>query len=151
MERLQVDAKLWDLSLALSPNDNGPSMEILPQLRKILRSDGARFRDAFDGFVAARRDAGQHIVKRRRVPILYPDSDASEGEEDADESDGEEDEKPENNEGEVELGVEDEREETEEGSSNTKTVSDIDPRTEDDPGSSTEIDSDSDFDSESKS
>jgi len=99
VEKLQVDATLWDLSLALSPNDNGPSSEILPQLRKILRSDDARFRDAFDGFIAVRRNAGQYIVKRRRVPILYLDSEGSEGklEEDRDESDGEEDEKQEDN------------------------------------------------------
>ena len=146
VEKLQVDAALWDLSLALSPNDNGPSMEILPQLRKILRSDGARFRDAFDGFLAARRGAGQHIIKRRRVPMQYLDSEGSEGKEDDDEGggdSGEEDETHEDNEGEVELGIEDERVEAEEGGSNTDTESDIDPGTDDDPGFFTEIDSDS--------
>jgi len=85
VEILQVDAKLQELSLALSPNDNGPPMEILPQLRKILRPSGARFGsrfgDEFDGFIAARRDAGQHIVKGWRLPILYPYSEASEREE----------------------------------------------------------------------
>jgi len=81
VEILRVDAKLWELSLALSPNDNGPSMEILPQLRKILRPGGGRFGDEFDGFIAARRDAGQHIVKGWRLPILYPYSEASEREE----------------------------------------------------------------------
>jgi len=151
VEKLQVDTKLWDLSLALSLNDNRLSLEILPQLHKILQLDGVRFQDVFDGFIAAQWNAGQHIVKHRHVPILYPDSKASEGEEDADESDGEEDEKSENNKGEVELGVEDEREEAKEGSSNMKTKSDIDPGTNNDPGSSTEVDSDSDFDSKSKS
>jgi len=153
VEKLQVDAALWDLSLALSPNDNGPSMEILPQLRKILRLDDARFRDAFDVFIAAWQDAGQRIVKRQRVPILYLDSEGSEGKEDKDEdeSDGEEDEKQEGNEGEVELGVEDEREAAEEGGSNTDTESDTDPRTDNDPGFFTEIDSEPVFDPESKS
>jgi len=139
VEKLQVDATLWDLSLALSPNDNGPSSEILPQLRKILRSDDARFRDAFDGFIAARQDAGQHIVKRRRVPILYLDGKGSGRKED------EEDEKQGDDEGEIELGVGDEGENAQEGGSNVDTGSDIDP------GFFTEIDSDSDFDSESKS
>ena len=74
MNKLQVDGQLWELFRALSPNDNGPSMDILPDLPKIVRPDGARFRDAFDGFIAARRDTGQHIVKRRRVPISYLDS-----------------------------------------------------------------------------
>jgi len=124
VEKLQVDANLWDLSHALSPNDDGPSMEILPELRKILRSGNARFRDAFDGFIAARRDAGQHIVKRRRVPVLYLDREGSEGEDDEDD---------------------DEAESDGEGGSNTDTESDvIDLGIDDDPGFLTEIDSDSD-------
>jgi hypothetical protein len=49
-------------------------MEILPEeLLKILRLGRPRFRATFDGFIAARRDTGQHIVKRRHVPILYLD------------------------------------------------------------------------------
>jgi hypothetical protein len=150
VEKLRVDASLWDLSRALSQNDDGSSREILPELRKILRSGtNPRFRDVFDGFIAARRDAGQRIVKRRRVPILYlgVDSEDSEGEdeegdedEDERESDEEEDEE-EGEEGDVELGVENDRE-TEKGSSNTDTESDFELGSEDDPGSLTEFDSD---------
>jgi hypothetical protein len=154
VKKLRVDAKLWDLSRALSPNDDGPSMKILPELRKILRSDGPRFGATFDEFIAARRDAGQHIVKRRRVPVPYSGDEGSEGDEDEDEdeseSGGEEDEEWEAIEGAVTLGFEDERGEAEEGRFNTDTESDIDYGTGDDPGILTEIDSDSDFDSESK-
>jgi hypothetical protein len=60
-------------------------MDILPDLRKILRPDGARFRDAFDGFIAARRDKGQQIVKRRHDPIRYLDG---KGRREVDEEDG---------------------------------------------------------------
>jgi hypothetical protein len=152
VEKLQVDANLWDLSHALSPNDDGLSMEILPELRKILRSGNARFRDAFDGFIAVRRDAGRHIVKRRRVAILYLDSEDSAGEEDdADEEDshGEEEQEQEGNEGEgdVEPRVEDDRE-AEEGGYNSDSESD---GTDDDPGFLTEIDSDTDSEVDSKS
>ena len=150
VKKLHVDGKLWELSSALSPNDKGSSMEILPELRKILRPYGPRFWTAFDGFIAARRDTGQHIVKRWHVPVPYSDDEGSEGDEDESEIGGE-DEDWEDNEGAVALGFEDERGEAEEGSSNTDTESDIDYGSDDDPGILTEIDSDSAFDSESKS
>jgi hypothetical protein len=139
VEKLQVDANLWDLSHALSPTDDGSSMGILPKLRKILRSGNVRFRDAFDGYIAARRDAGQHIVKRRRAPVLYLESEGED--EDERESDAEEDEEEEGDAGDVELGVENEREAEEDV---------IDLGSEDDSGFLTEIDSDCDVDSESK-
>ena len=85
VKKLHIDGQLWGLSRVLSPNDNGPPLEILPELRKILRPDGARFRDAFDGFIAARRDTGQHIVKRRHVPIRNLDG---KGRGEVDEEDG---------------------------------------------------------------
>jgi hypothetical protein len=149
MKKLQIDATLWDLSRALSPDDNGPSMEILPELRKILRPDGPRFWATFDEFIAARRNAGQHIVKRWRDPVPCLDS---EGEEDEDESESDEqdDDEQEDSEGEVELWFEDERGEVVESSYNADSKSDIDYGIDDDPGILTEIDSDSDFDSESK-
>ena len=153
VKKLWVDSGLWVLSRALSPYENGPSMEILSELRKILRPDGRRFGAAFDEFIAARRDAGQRIVKRWHTPVLYSDDEGSEGEEHEDESEshGEEDEEQEDNERVVALGFEDERGEAAEGRSNVDTKSDIDYETDDDPGILTEIDSDSDFYSESKS
>ena len=137
VKKLHVDGQLWGLSRALSPDDSGPSMEILPELRKILRWDGARFSGAFDGFIAARRDAGQHIVKRWRT--LYSDGEGREGE----------DGRQEDNEGRFTLGFADERGEDEESSSSTYTGSDLDFGTDHEPGILTEIDSDSDSDSES--
>jgi hypothetical protein len=155
VKKLQVDATLWDLSRALSPDNNGPSMEILPELRKILRPDGPRFWATFDEFIAARRYAGQHIVKRWRDSVPCLDSEGSEGENGEDESESESDEQDddeqEDSEGEVELWFEDEGGEVEESSYNADSKSDIDYGTDDDPGILTEIDSDSDFDSESKS
>jgi hypothetical protein len=152
VKRLQVDAHLRELGRALSPNENGPSMEILPELHTLLRPDGVHFRDAFDGFMAVRRDRGQRIVKRQVVPILYMSfSETSEEEEDEDESKVGQDEEQKDNKGEVKLEVEDEREEAEGGSSNEHTRSGTGARTRDDPGYFTDLGSDSDFDPELKS
>ena len=152
VKRLQVGAQLRELGRALSPNENGPSMDILPELHTLLRPDGVHFRDAFDGFIAARRDRGQRIVKRQVVPILYMSfSETSEEEEDEDESKVEQDEEQKDNKGEVKLQVEDEREEAEGGSSNVHTASGTGAGTCDDPGYFTDLGSDSDFDPELKS
>jgi len=145
VEKLQVDAGLMgDLSRALCPDDDGQSMEMLPQLYKLVRPDYAHFGDAFDKFIAARRDAGQHITKRRRPPIPNSDSEEEEDNEDEDESDSEEDKEEE---GRVECAVGGRREG--EGSNpDTDTETDRDPGTNDNLEISTELDSDSDFDSE---
>ena len=152
VKRLQVDAQLRELGRALSPNENGPSMEILPELHTLLRSDGVHFRDAFDGFIAARRDRGQRIVKRQVVPILYMSfSETSDEEEDEEENKVEKDEEKEDNEGETKLQVEDEREEAEGGSADAHAESGIGTAIHDDPGYFTDLGSDSDFDPELKS
>jgi hypothetical protein len=156
VEKLQIDSGLIDdMSRALCSNDNEPTMDILPELRKLTRPDYTRIGEAFDKFIATRREAGQHITKRRRPPISHSDSeeeedddddDDSDLEEDVDESDSEEDEEDEEQEEpEVELGVEDEREEVD---PNTDTETDPDSGTNDDLEISTELDSDSDLDSE---
>lgn len=158
VEKLQVDVGLIDdLSLALCSNDNGPTTFIVPELRKLTRPDYACFGEAFDKFIATRREAGRHIAKRRRPPIPNSDSeeegdddDGSDLEEDEDGSNSEEDEEEdeedeEQEEPEVELGVEDEREEVD---PNTDTDADPDYGSDDDLDISTELDSDSDLDSE---
>jgi len=145
VEKLQVDAGLMgDLSRALCPDDDGQFMEILPELCKLVRPDYAHFGDAFDKFIAARRDAGQHITKQRRP--LIPNSDSEEeDDEDEDESDSEEDTGEEGRR--VKLAVEGQREG--EGSNPvTDTETDLDPGANDNLEISTELDSDSDFDSE---
>jgi hypothetical protein len=172
VEKLQVDSGLIaDLSLALCSNDNGPITDILPGLCKLTRPDYTYFREAFDKFIATRREAGQHITKRRRPPIRPSDreeddddGDHSEGdeyessleeyEEDEDESSSEEDEEEEDEsrsegdeedeepeEPEVELGVEDLREEVD---PDTDTETNTDSGSIDDFEISTELDSDSD-------
>jgi hypothetical protein len=140
VEKLQIDLGLMtDLSLALCPDDDGPSMEeMLPELRKLTRPDYTRFQDVFDGFIAARRDAGQQITKRRRPRI--PCSDSEEVEE-VEEEDEEEDE----NKGET-KGEEGGGEEQNDTDSNTK--ANPDAGTDDECSCSTELDSDSDLDSE---
>ena len=158
VEKLQVDVGLIDdLSLALCSNDNGPTTDILPELCKLTRPDYARFGDAFDKFIAIRREAGRYITKRRRPPIPHSDSEEEEGddddsdlEEDEDESNSEEDEEEDEEdlgqeEPEVELGVEDERDEVD---PNTDTETDPGSGNNDDLDISTELDSDSDVDSE---
>jgi hypothetical protein len=139
VEKLQVDCGLIvDLSFALDSNDNGPTTDILPELRKFTRPDYAGFGEAFDKFIATRREAGQHITKRRRPPIPYFDEeddndDDTDSEEDEDESDSEEPE--------VELGAEDEREKVV-----PKTATKTGPgcRSNNELEISTELDSDSD-------
>ena len=161
VEKLQVDGGLMDdLSFALCSNDNGPTTDILPALSKLTRPDYTRFGETFDKFIATRREAGQHITKRRRPPIphsdseedgddddddddsdLYEDEDESSSEEDGEgDEDDEEQEEPE-----VELRVEDEREEVD---PNTDTETHRDSGTNDDLEISTELDSDSDLDFE---
>ena len=157
VEKLQIDGGLIDdMSRALCSNDNGPTMDILPELRKLTRPDYTHIGEAFDKFIATRREAGRHIIKRRRPPIPHSDSeeeehdnDDSDLEEDVYESDSEDDE-DEDDEGqeepEVDLGlVENEREEV---GPNTDTETDPDSGTNDDLEISTELDSDSDLDSE---
>jgi hypothetical protein len=156
VEKLQVDAGLMkDLSVALCANDNGRSREILPKLWKITRPDYTRFRDVFDGFIAAREDTGQRIVKRQRPHNRYSFRDQeddneedSNGGDDEDEEgeEGEEEERWE--EGAIDLGTEDEREQRHGNSntvSNTDTKPDPDPGTDDGFESSTVLDSDSEF------
>jgi hypothetical protein len=144
-EKLQVDTGLMgDLSRALRPDDNGQSMEILPQLRKLVRPDYAHFGNAFDKIIAARRDAGQHITKRRRPFIPNSDSEEEDDDEDKDECVREEDKEEE---GRVELAAEGQREGK--GSKpDTDTDKDPDSGTNDNLEISTELDSDSDFDFE---
>ena len=63
VEKLRVeDALVEELSLALCPDD-GPSMEILPELSKLALPDFARVGKAFDGFIAGRKAAGRPITK----------------------------------------------------------------------------------------
>jgi len=168
VEKLQVDGGLMDdLSLALCSNDNGATTDILPKLRKLTRPDYTCFGEAFDKFIATRREAGQYITKRRRPPIRHSDNEEEEDdddsdsdseededesssggdEEDEDESSSEEDEEDEEDEGqeepEVELGVEDEREDVD---PNTDTETDPDSGSNDDFEIFTELDSDSDPD-----
>jgi len=153
VEKLQVDGGLIDdLSFALCSNDNGPTTDILPELCKLTRPDYTRFGEAFDKFIATRREAGRHITKRRRPPIPHSDSEEEDDDDDDDDSDLEEDEDESNSEDdeeqevpEVELGVEDEREGVE---PNTGTEPDPDSGSNDDLEISTELDSDSDLDSE---
>jgi hypothetical protein len=118
VKKLHVDGQLWGLSCALSPDDSRPSMEILPELCKILWWDGVHFLGAFDGFIATQQDAGQHIVKCWHASVLYSNGEGSKGEKDKDESSEEEDEEQEDNEGGVMLGFADERGEDKESSSN---------------------------------
>ncbi|KAI9508966.1 hypothetical protein F5148DRAFT_1283443 [Russula earlei] len=144
--KLQVDTGLMeDLSLALCPDDDGPSgEEILPELCKLVRPGYGCFRDAFDEFIVARREAGQHIIKRRRPPI--PCSESGEDEEEDDEGDDEEDDEDEDDDDDEEVeGVEVE-EHGEVGDSDTSVGSDPDSGTNDEFGFSTELDSDSDSD-----
>ena len=160
VEKLQIDSGLIDdMSRALCPNDNGPTVDILPELRKLTRPDYTRIGEAFDKFIATRREAGQHITKRRRPPIANSDSEEeehdnddsdfeqgvyeSDSEEDEDEDEDQDDEEQEGPE--VELGAEDE---TKELDPNTDTETDSDSGTNDDLEISTELDSDSDLDSE---
>ena len=154
VEKLQVDGGLInDLSLALSSNENGPTTDILPELCKLTRPDYTRFGEAFDEFIATRREAGQHIIKRRRPPIPHSDSeeddddedDDSDLEEDKDDNNSEEDEEEDEEQEEVELGVEDEREEVD---PNTDTETDPESGSDDSLEISTELDSDSDLESE---
>ena len=70
---------------------------------KLTRPDDTCFGDVFDGFVATRRDAGQHITKRKRPPILNSDS----------EEDGEDGDVSDEDGGDVEEGEEDEEEDEE--------------------------------------
>jgi len=130
VNKLQVDAGLIGyLSLALCRNDNGPgsSMEILSELRTLTRPDYAHFGDAFDGFIAARRNIGLHITKSRRPPIT-------------DESDSEDEMEEEAN---PETGTD------EEGSNDPNPNVELDDSgTEGVLESSTELDSGSDFDAE---
>jgi hypothetical protein len=149
VEKLQVDPGLMeDLSLALCPDDIAPPTHILPQLRKLTRPDYARFRDAFDGFIAVRQDAGQRIVKRRRPPMPWFGSDSEEENgTDQDDDDWEDDEREVvvDEESEVEreeLGAEGGREEDD---SDAERDPDSDSGSSDDGGFCTEVDSDSDF------
>jgi len=86
--KLQVDVYLMDnLSHALHPDDDGRSVEeILPELRKLVRPPGpiGYFDNAFDGFIAARRDMGRHVVKRQRLPIPLSRSGKEEVEDESD-------------------------------------------------------------------
>jgi hypothetical protein len=152
--KLQVDdGLLEDLDLALVADDNGSSLEILPELRKIVRPDYGRFMDLFGEFIDDRQDVGQHIIKRRRLPIWrYPrmkeeGPDASEDEKEENEGDG--DKESEDREV-LESGVEGERKEADgadaDHDANAETSPDLNSVHSDDPESSTELDSDSDFD-----
>jgi hypothetical protein len=151
VEKLQVGAGLMkDLSVALCANGNRRSKEILPKLWKITRPDYTRFRDVFDGFIAARKDVGQQIVKRRRPHNRYSvrdqvdDSEEDSNGGDDEDEDGEEGEEGEGEEGATDLGTEDEREERHDNS-NTDTKPDPDPGTDDGFESSTVLDSDSEL------
>ena len=132
VDKLQVDTGLMGyLSLALCRNVNGPgpSMGILPGLRTLARPDYAHFGDAFDGFIAARRNIGRHITKCRR-PAITDESDRE------DEMEDEEEAKP-------EIGVE------EEESNDADSDMELDDSgTNDVLESSTELDSGSDFEAE---
>ena len=157
MKKLQIDDGLIeDLGLALSETDN--AMEILPELCKVVRPNYGRFWDSVDGLIAERRDAGRHITKRRRLPTRRSPRekeeglDASEDEKEGDESDGEEDgdgDKESEDREVLERGVEDETKEADDPDAdhdtNAETGPDPDSGYNDDPGSSTELDSDSDF------
>jgi hypothetical protein len=148
VKKLQVDDGLMDvLPDALPSNDSGQSF--LPELCKLARPDYTRFLSEFDFFVASRRDVGQHITKRRRLPTrrTHPNDDEE------DESDGEEDEdedKEWKDRGVAKREFEDETKETEEAhrDANTETDPNHDSGPYDDLGFCTELDSDSDFDFE---
>ena len=68
--KLQIDPEIMDdLSAALRPDDDGPSVEILPELCKLVRPHNGSLGGAFDGFIATRRLAGRQVIKRRRPRI----------------------------------------------------------------------------------
>jgi len=98
--KLQVDSRLMeDLSLALDPDDDGPSAEeILPELCKLARPHYGRFGNTFDGFIAARRGVGRDIIKCRRPPIPRYKSGNEGEEEEEEEKEKEEEEEEEDNE-----------------------------------------------------
>ena len=126
VEKLQIDPCLvWDLTLALGSNDVPRSREILPELCKLTRPDYARFREAFDEFIAGRQEVGQHIRKCRRPPMPWfgEDDKDSGGEEDESEDDG--------------------KDEQEQGDSESESR-DSDSWTSDGSGCCTELDSDYD-------
>ena len=85
---------MWDLPLALVSNDVARSRAILPEPCKLTRPDYARFREAFNEFIAGRQEVGQHIRKCRRPPMPWfgDDSEGADENEDDKDGDGEEDE-----------------------------------------------------------
>jgi len=150
VEKLQIDPCLiWDLTLALGSNDVARSREILPELCKLTRPDYARFREAFDEFIARRREVGQHIRKCRRPPMPWfgddcEDEDEDEDGEDEDEdSGGGEDESESDGEEDEERDAEDEQEQGD-TEPESYTASDPDCWTSDGSGCCTELDSDYD-------
>jgi hypothetical protein len=155
VKKLQIDDGLIeDLAIALYANDNGSSMEILPELCKLVRPDYGRFMDSFDDLITERRDAGRHITKRRRLRTRRSprekEADASEDEKEGDESDGEEDGDESEDREVLERDVEDEDEGKGKEARARADDADDDPDSgsNDDSGFSTELDSDTDFDFE---
>ena len=145
VKKLQTDEGMMGaLSYALSDNDNGPSMEILPELCKLTRPHDTRFCNTFHDLIASRQNAGRHITKRRRLPNRrslwkYGGLGASKDKEDEDKEREDMDM--------VERGVGDERKEAEEAhrEANTEVDPDSDSGSFDDLTFSTDLDSDSDF------
>jgi hypothetical protein len=144
VEKLQIDpCPIWDLTVALGSNDVARSREILPELCKLTRPDYARFREAFDEFIARRRELGQHIRKCRRPPMPWFGDDSEEEDDDDKDSDGVEDESESDGEEGETRDAEGER-----GQGNTEPephmASDSDSWTSDGSGCYTELDSDYD-------
>ena len=156
VEKLHIDPCLiWDLTLALGSNDVARSKEILPELCKLTRPDYARFREAFDEFIAGRREVGQHIRKCRRPPMPWFGNDREEEDDgdgdDDDDDDDDDDEDSGGGENESEIdGEEDEGRDAEGGQeqgdseSESHMASDPDSWTSDGSGCCTELDSDYD-------
>ena len=146
VETLLVGAHLTrDMTRALWPDNSGQSMAILPQLCELARPDYAHFGDAFDQLIAARRDAGQHIIKSQRSPTPNSDSEEEDDDEDESDSDSEEDKEEE---GRVKLAVEGQREGKGSDPDTDTDKKDPDSGTNDNLEISTALDSDSDFDFE---